>query len=66
MYEITLGGTEFMITVRAERLPQFETESEHESYTGQPQRPELKLQRQLKLQRTRDLFRSNLMIYQTL
>ena len=31
MYEVILDGTEFIITVRAERLTQFETESESES-----------------------------------
>ena len=31
MYEVMLDGTEFIITVRAERLTQFETESETES-----------------------------------
>ena len=30
MYEVMLDGTEFIITVRAERLTQFETESESE------------------------------------
>ena len=52
-----LDETEFKITVRAERLTLFETQSKTEQLkAGQ-------LQSKLKLQQSRDLLRSNLMIY---
>ena len=50
MYEVMLDGTEFIITVRAERLIQFKKESETESESRSTSSP--RAQSELKLQQT--------------